>query len=58
LLARFNIGQASAAAADATRLEGTTTTTTTSSSNPFARIFGNLSASTKCPKMLTATPVS
>jgi len=57
LLARFNIGQASAAAADATRLEGTTTTTTTSSSNPFARIFGNLSASTKCPKMLTATPV-
>jgi hypothetical protein len=50
LLARFNIVGASAGA--------TTTTTTTSSSNPFARIFGNLSASTKCPKMLTATPVS
>lgn len=47
LLARFNMGGST-----------TTTTTTTSSSNPLAQIFGRLGANTKCPKMLTATPVS
>ena len=52
LLARFNILAASASAG------ATTTTTTTSSSNPFTRIFGSIGANTKCPKMLTATPVS
>jgi len=56
LLARFSL----LGTADSTRLEGTTTTTTTtttSSSNPFARIFGNLGANTKCSNVLTATPV-
>ena len=57
LLARFNIG-ATATAGTATGSTTTTTTTTTTSSNPFSRIFGNLGASTKCPIMLTATPVS
>ena len=55
LLARFNIGTAGAAGAAS---GGSTTTTTTTSSNPFTRIFGNIGASTKCPNMLTATPVS
>ena len=56
LLARFNLIPGGAAG-DATRLESTTTTT--SSSSPLlTRIFGNLGASTKCPNMLTATPVS
>ena len=60
LLARFNIVAASAGAASggATGSTGSTTTTTTTSSNPFTRIFGSLGTSTKCPKMLTATPVS
>lgn len=54
LLARFNIG----ARGDATKPEGSTTTTSSSSSsNPFLRIFGNLSANTKCSNMLSATPV-
>lgn len=55
LLARFNIGTAGAAGAASGR---STTTTTTTSSNPFTRIFGNIGASTKCPNMLTATPIS
>jgi uncharacterized membrane protein len=49
VLARFNLGTAGAAG-DSTRLEGTT-------SNPLARIFGNLSANTKCSNILTATPI-
>lgn len=57
LLARFNIGATAAATGTATG-STTTTTTTTSSSNPFSRIFGNISANTKCPNMLTATPVN
>jgi uncharacterized membrane protein len=56
LLARFNIG-ATAAGTGTTTGTTTSTTTTTSSSNPFSLIFGNLGASTKCPNMLTATPV-
>ncbi len=57
VLARFNIGQASAAG-DATRLEGTATATAAApASNPFSQIFGNLGANTKCSNVLTATPV-
>jgi hypothetical protein len=55
LLARFNI--AGTGTGSTGTGSSTTTTTSTSSSNPFSRIFGNLSANTKCVNILTATPV-
>ena len=57
VLTRFNIVAASAGTTGATGATAVSTKTT-SSTNPFVRIFGNLSANTKCSNILSATPAT